>query len=388
MSTSGSIIRRGRKSWRLKFEKGKDPETGARRIGFETVKGSRKEAQERLTAILQSLNRGTFVERTPMTLSQFLKQWLADYARHQVSRKTYERWTEIVDKHLVPALGTGKLADLKPLDIQSYYSQALSGGRRDGNGGLAPRTVLHHHRVLSQALRQAVRWRVIAVNPAEDATPPAPDHVEIAILADDELLKVLNTARPTRSYTAILLAATTGMRRGEVLGLRWRDLDLAADTATLTVNHTLEETKSGLKLKDPKSKRSRRNITLPMVTVEALRRHKAAQAEERLQLGLGRADDGYVFAALDGGPIRPRNLSKEFTRIVARADVRKVSFHSLRHTHASQLLRDGVHVKVVSERLGHATVSITLDTYAHVIPNMQADAAARIHAAFADALAD
>lgn len=203
---------------------------------------------------------------------------------------------------------------------------------------------------------------------------------------DDDLHTLLKTARPTRSYPAILLAATTGMRRGEVLGLRWLDLDLA--TGILTVNHTLEETKAGLTLKEPKTKRSRRNITLPALMVDALRSHKAAQAQERLMLGLGRDKNGYVFAALDGGPIRPRNFSKEFSRIVERAGVRRVSLHSLRHTHASQLLRDGVHVKVVSERLGHSTVSITLDVYAHTIPNMQADAAARIDAALAGVLDD
>ena len=176
------------------------------------------------------------------------------------------------------------------------------------------------------------------------------------------------------------------MRRGEVLGLRWRDVTL--DSSVLMVNHTLEETKAGLRLKEPKSKRSRRNITLPALMVSALRDHKIAQTQERLMLGLGRDNDGYVFTNLEGGPVRPRNLTKEFTRIVDRAGVKRVSLHSLRHTHASQLLIDGVHVKVVSERLGHSTVSITLDIYAHVIPNMQADAAARIDAALAGVLGD
>ncbi len=383
--SEGSIIRRGKKSWRLKFEKGRD-DNGNRMIGYETVRGSKKDAKIRLTEILESRNKGSFVDRTVMTVAAYLMQWLADHAFHSVSRKTFERYSEIVELHLVPALGAKKLSDLKPLAIQSYYSQALKEGRRDGKGGLAPRTVLHHHRVLCEALRQAVRWRLLAINPAEAAEPPRPDHAEIDVLMDDDLHTLLKTARPTRSYPAILMAATTGMRRGEVLGLRWVDLDLAA--GIVTVNHTLEETKAGMRLKEPKTKRSRRNITLPALMVAALRSHKVAQAQERLMLGLGRDANGYVFAALDGGPIRPRNLSKEFSRIVERAGVRRVSIHSLRHTHASQLLRDGVHVKVVSERLGHSTVSITLDVYAHTIPNMQADAAARIDAAFAGVLDD
>jgi integrase len=383
--SEGHIQRRGKHSWRLKFEKG-TAEDGSRLIGYETVRGTKKSAQERLTEILGTVNKGTFVEPTSMTVGEYLKQWLNDVARHSVSAKTYERYSEIVVKHLIPALGTTKLAKLMPLEIQAYYSQALTAGRRDGKGGLAPRTVLHHHRVLCEALKQAVVWRMLVSNPAESVKPPQPAAAEIEVLLDDDLHKVLRTAKTTRSYMPILLATTTGMRRGEILGLRWRDLSL--DTSMLTVNHTLEETKGGLRLKEPKSKRSRRNITLPALMVDGLRQHKIAQTQERLLLGLGRSQDGYVFTDLEGGPVRPRNLTKEFTRIVKRAGVRQVSLHSLRHTHASQLLKDGVHVKVVSERLGHSSISITLEIYAHTIPNMQADAAARIDAALAGVLGD
>ncbi len=381
----GNITRRGKASWRLKFEKGR-AEDGSRVIGYETVRGTKRAAQRRLTEILESINKGSFIEATAITVGEFLKQWLSDSARHNVSAKTYERYAEIVDKHLVTTLGETRLADLSPLAIQAYYSKALSQGRRDGTGGLAPRTVLHHHRLLAEALKQAVAWRLLARNPAESVKPPQPAAAEIEILMDGELHKVLRAARTTRAYTPILLAATTGMRRGEILGLRWRDVSL--ETSMLTVNSTLEETKSALRLKEPKSKRSRRNVTLPALTVKALRAHRGAQAQERLMLGLGRAEDDYVFTNLEGGPVRPRNLTREFGRIVDRAKVRRVSFHSLRHTHASQLLRDGVHVKVVSERLGHSTISITLDIYAHTIPNMQADAAARIDAALAGHLGD
>ncbi len=225
---------------------------------------------------------------------------------------------------------------------------------------------------------------MIAINPAEAATPPKPEETEIEILDDGELVTLLKTARDTRSYPSILLAATTGMRRGEVLAVRWRDIDL--DAAVLTVNQTVEETKAGLRVKPPKTRRSRRNITLPSLTVEALRHHLVRQLEERLQLGLGRDHDGLVFTDLEGGLVRPRNLTKEFGRIVKRAEVRPVTFHGLRHTHITKLLADGVNPKVVSERAGHASVAITLQLYAHVLPNMQADAAARVDAALGAAL--
>ena len=214
---------------------------------------------------------------------------------------------------------------------------------------------------------------------AEAVTPPKPQETEIEILNNGELARLLQEARPTRSFPAILLAATTGMRRGEVLAVRWRDLDL--DDAVLTVNQAVEETKAGVRLKSPKTKRSRRNITLPALTVEELRRHKVRQLEERMKLGLGRDHDGLVFTDLEGGLVRSRNLTKEFGRIVKRTGLRPVTFHGLRHSHITTLLDEGVNPKVVSERAGHASVAITLQIYGHVIPNMQADAAARVDAA-------
>ena len=279
----------------------------------------------------------------------------------------------------MPALGAVALKDLKPLHIQGHYTDALESGRLNGKGGLSARTVHHHHRILSAALKQAVRWRMIAINPAEAVTPPKPEETEIEILNDKELVTLLRAAHGTRSYPAILLAATTGMRRGEVLAVRWRDIDI--DAGVLTVNQAVEETKAGLRVKTPKTKRSRRNITLPALTVEALRRHRVRQLEDRLQLGLGRDHDGLVFTDLEGGLVRPPNLTKEFGRIVKRTDIRRVTFHGLRHTHITNLLADGVNAKVVSERAGHSNVAITLQLYGHVIPNMQADAAARVDAA-------
>ncbi len=220
---------------------------------------------------------------------------------------------------------------------------------------------------------------MLAINPAEAVNPPKPEETEIEILNDDELPRFLIEARPTRYYTAFLLDATTGMRRGEVLAVRWRDIDL--DGAVLTVNQSVEETKAGLRVKPPKSRRSRRNITLPALTVEALRRHRVRQLEERMKLGLGRDQDGLVFTDLEGGLVKPRYLTKEFSRIAKLAGLGRVTLHSLRHTHITSLLADGVNPKVVSERVGHASVAFTLQVYGHVLPNMQADAAARVDAA-------
>ena len=383
MTTGGNITRRGKNSWRVKFDIGRGPD-GTRRTRYLTVRGTKKDAQGALIDALKAAKDGTFVDSSKLSVGEFLEKWLTDYAASAVSAKTYERYREHVDKHLVPGLGTIALKDLKPLDIQGYYAKALTSGRIKGDGGLSPRTVHHHHVVLSQALGRAVKWRLLAINPVEAVDPPKVHQQEIEVLDDDDLVKLLRTGQSTRYYPAILLAATTGMRRGEILGLRWRDLDL--DSAKLSVAVTLEETKSGLRLKAPKTRNSRRTITLPAVTVEVLRRHRAQVLRERLALGLGRDDDGPVFANFEGGHLPPRNFTKAVTRLVKQAGVRPITLHGLRHSHITSLLRAGVNAKVVSERAGHASVAITLGLYAHALPDMQAEAAAKVDAALRSAL--
>jgi integrase len=216
---------------------------------------------------------------------------------------------------------------------------------------------------------------LIARNPCEAVDPPKPARKEIAYLSSDEMATLLKAARASRFYPVILLAATTGLRRGECLGLRWRDVDL--DGAALSVAQALEETKAEIGFKSPKTARSRRTVTLPALAAEELRRHKARQAEERLKLGIGKDETGLMFTGPLGDPIRPRTLTKQFGRIVNLAKVPRISFHGLRHSHLTHLLAAGVHPKIASERAGHSSVSITLDVYSHAVPGLQADAALR-----------
>jgi integrase len=244
--------------------------------------------------------------------------------------------------------------------------------------GLSAQTVQHIHRTLSQALSHAVRLGVLFKNPAQQVKPPKPDRREIKILGKDEIGTLLKAASGTWHYLPALVAVTTGLRRGELLGLRWSDLDLKA--GMLTVNQSMERIKGEIAFKAPKTKTSRRSITLPAVTIQALHEHRLDQAGARLKLGLGRDPRGLVFTRADGQPLDPDSLSKAFGRLVATADVTPITLHGLRHTHISHLLMDGVHVKVVSERAGHANVNITLSVYAAYIPSMQADAALRVDA--------
>jgi integrase len=221
-----------------------------------------------------------------------------------------------------------------------------------------------------------VRLGVLFKNPAQQVKAPRPDRREIKILGKGEIGTLLKAAEGNWLYLPVLVAVTTGLRRGELLGLRWSDLK----DGVLTVSQSIERIKGELAFKAPKTKTSRRSIALPAVTIQALQEYRALQAEERLKLGLGRDPRGLVFTHADGQPLDPDSLSKAFQRLIAVADVTPITLHGLRHTHISHLLMDGVHVKVVSERAGHANVNITLSVYAAYIPSMQADAALRVDA--------
>jgi len=378
------IRRRGQTSWEIRVDAGRDPLTAKRRFRYKTVRGGKRDAQKELTRLLREIDDGLDIEPNRLTVAEYLERWITTGATPAVSPKTIERYAEIVRTQLIPALGHIKLAKLKPLHIQDAYSKMLESGRRDGTGGLSAQTVKHHHRVLSQALKQAVRWQLLARNPAEAVDPPSPARREILVLTEAELAKLLHTGEGTRLHAPVLVAATTGLRRGELLALHWRDIDL--DRGALAVTQSLEQTRGGLRLKEPKTRRSRRTITLPGLTVEALRAHKVAQLEERLMMGKGYVQNGLVFANHDGTPISPRSFSKKFLLLVDKAGVPRITLHGLRHTHITHLLQANVHPKIASERAGHASVAITLDIYSHAVPGLQEDAAVRVDEALRRAL--
>ena len=302
------------------------------------------------------------------------------------------RYRGIVEKNIVPKLGHVPVRKLTAVHIEAFEAELQREGWvkarakqkvKEGEEtpvqekrGLSAQTALHVHRALSQALGHAVRLGVLFKNPARQVKPPRPPSREIKILDKNEMTTLINAAKRVGLYVPILVAVTTGMRRGELLALRWSDIDLKA--ASLTVNQSLERIKGRFEFKSPKTKTSRRAITLPRITVEGLRSHYNLQLEERLKLGLGRDPRGLVFARPGGQPWTPTRSAKRFAGLVASAGVTPITFHGLRHTHISHLLMEGVHAKVVSERAGHAHVNITLGVYAAYIPSMQADVALRV----------
>jgi integrase len=377
---AGGITDLGDGKYRLRFYKDEDGQRKQKNIIVRCK--SKQEARRELTRLQRDVDTGCFITPKRLTVGEFLDRWLADYAEPKVSPKTYERYEEIVRVHLKPALGACQLQQLSAADIQRFYRQAREGGRKQGAGGLSPQTIIHFHRLLREALGWAVKWQLILRNPTDAVVPESVERQEPRALDPCQVKTLLAAAKDTSMHVPIVLALSTGLRRGELVGLRWEDLDL--DAGILMVRRSMEVTKGSVRAKAPKTKSGRRRVDLPPVAVEALIKHKARQAERRLLLGPDYHDEGIILAGRTRERMHPDSLTTMFDRIATKAGLEGVHLHDLRHTHATLLLLDGVHAKIVSERLGHANIGITLDTYSHVLPGMQGEAARKIDAALRD----
>jgi integrase len=390
--SNGNITQRGKSSWRLKFDIEPDPVTGERRTRYKTIKGGKRAAQSELRRLLNEVDEGQFIDPVRTTVSEYLERWDRDWAAVQVSPKTSERYAELMRKHVQPHIGSIAIQKLKPADLAELYAKLLREGRgRDNDGepqGLAPRTVGHVHRVLHRALGHAQRWQIVSTNVASVVAPPKVESTEVAIWTQEQTADALSKLKDRPIYPIAALAVGTGMRRGEILALRWKDLDL--DGAKVRVEQSLEATKAGLRIKAPKTKHSRRAISLSGWTVEVLRAHRVEALKTALALGIGRLpDDGLVFGKPeDGSPRNPGTISTDWTRAVRALDLPPVSFHGLRHTHASQLIAAGLDVLTISRRLGHGSPTVTLSVYGHMFGNTDDRAAQIMDAAFANLAAD
>lgn len=264
--------------------------------------------------------------------------------------------------------------------MSHVYAHLLKSDHRKG-GGLSAGTVRHVHRVLKQALAQAVRWGgdwAISRNPCDAVKPPKASPAKMHTYDVEQTVDLLEAVRGSRLFSAVLLAALCGLRRGEIAALRWGQVDL--NTGSIAIVQSAEQTKTAVRYKEPKTGRARTVALSPMV-VEELRAHRLRQAEELLRLGIKVTDETFVCAREDGQPLQPQTLTHEWKRLVAKTRLPRIRFHNLRHAHATHLLASGVHPKIASERLGHSKVGITLDLYSHVLPGMQEEAVAKIDAA-------
>jgi len=285
------------------------------------------------------------------------------------SPKTRERYIELAERQVIPHLGDEKLQALKPEHLEHWHAAPAA-------TGLSARTVGHAHRVLGACLRRAVENGTLARNVTTVRKPPKVEDGEVEILNQDQVSAVLTALKGHALYPIVVLALSTGCRRGELCGLEWRDIDL--DRGTLRVERSIEETRSGgLRVKSPKTRRGRRNISLPLHAVELLREHYKAQLELRLQLGLG-GKPTIVFATVEGRHIKPNSISRDWLRLCTRKKLPRVSFHALRHTHVSALIRQGVDILTISRRIGHSKPATTLNVYGRLVEGSDAAAAKAI----------
>lgn len=337
----------------------------------ENLRGTKREARARWEALGTAAREGKLATPGSVTLAHYLTATWLPHATTRVRATTLRRYEALLRVHVAPRIGDVKLSKLRPAHVQSVIDAMVA-------DGAAAASVLQAHRVLSSALRQALRWQMIAVNPCDAVRPPRPDRAPLRVPTSEETRAIV-AAAPGVYEIPVLLAATTGMRRGEILGLRWSSVDLVG--GRIQIAQTLQKVRGEVRFVAPKTDKSRRTVSLPASTVERLRRHRKEQAERRLLLGAAWRDLDLVVEGGRGEHLDPDSLTHSFARITAGLGLPSVRLHDLRHAFATTLLVGGVHPKVVSEALGHSSVAFTMDVYSHVLPTMGEQVAAAIETA-------
>jgi len=380
----GTICRRKDGVWCAAITAGRDPETGKLKRFYFYGK-TRQEVAEKLARALGDVRTGTFLEPSRVTVGQWLDTWLNEYKKPpKIRPTTWDSYEMHIRVHIKPAIGVLPLRQLQPHHLQRLYNEKFAAGRVDGRGGLSTRTVEIIHTIMHAALDQAVKEGLVARNVAEATTLPKKEKGEPRALTPEEQERVFAALDNDRLGAAFVLALGSGLRRGEILALRWQDVDLKE--GALRVRRCLVRTRDPedptrwvLAFHEPKTAKGRRSIPIPRWAVAALKAHKVRQNQEKLRLGGAYQDADLVFATEDGRPICPRDFNRRFDRLKALAGLPEdVTLHSLRHTYATRLLEAGEHPKVVQELLGHAQIGLTLDTYSHVLPELKKSAAAKL----------
>ena len=362
-------------------------DAGSRRQRSKGGFAIKRDAQSFLTTQLAGLASSSYIEPSKMTFGRYLTECWLPTVQTTTRPSTWDSYRRTIDLHIIPELGRVGLQRLSAHDLDRFYAMKRESGRADGSGGLAPKTIRNIHNLIHKALHDAERKQLVWRNIASSADPPKQVRRSLDVTqtwTPDQVRTFLSEMHSHRLYAAYLLAVTTGMRRGEVLGLRWVDLDF--DRRRASIRQTVISVAYEVQLSAPKTSKGRRSVALDDNTLAALASHRRSQVEERLALGVSREDADLVFAREDGQPIHPDLFSQIFDRAVARLDVPRIRLHDLRHTHATLGLAAGVPPKVMSERLGHATVAFTQDVYVNVIPEREEEAATTIASLIFDPL--
>jgi len=365
------VRKRSKGSWEIYLDAGRDPGTGRRLRHYETIGGTKREAEQRLAELKVSIEKGTYI-KSPRTLTfgDYLAEWLRSHAELHCRLRTAEGYRHIINHYLIPALGRICLSQLRPQHISNYCSAAV-------HRGLSNRTVLHHYRPLHKALKDGVKLGLIGVNPCDGVDDPKPVDKEMKILLPDGVSKFLSVAQkaPWPCYYLFYTLLFTGLRRSEALALTWGSIDL--ELCILSVTQTLHKLSGGkYVIQPPKTRRSRRQIDMPPSLALLLRDYRSEVETQRLLLGKSLTDNDFVFTHPDGTPLDPSSITHVFVKMVRKAGL-KLRLHDLRHSYASIMLAAGINVKAISESLGHANIGITLDIYSHLLPGVGKAAAER-----------
>ena len=365
----GHVKKRG-STWSFVIDVGRDPVTGKRKQKWFSGYRTKREAEKAMAEKLATVIKGTYIEPKRMSFSELLNEWLEHHVKHNTSPRTYETYRYLASVHIAPRIGNIQIVELAPYHLQRMYSNLLDSEQKNGKK-LSSTTVHHIHRICYSALKWGVQMRMLQENVAESVKTPKRNKQEMKTWTKDEVATFLNVAKEDRLYPLFYVAIGTGLRRGELLGLKWEDVDF--ENGVLSIRRTVQRTTEGLIVKEQtKTDSSRRTVNISPATVEVLRTHKKRQTQELLRIG---RRTSFVFANSVGNVLEPRKVNEVFERLTKKAGLPRIRFHDLRHTHATLLLQQGIHPKIVSERLGHSNVSMTLDLYSHVIPSMQREAA-------------
>jgi integrase len=362
----GSIRRRGN-TWQVRVNAGTDPVTKKRVVVTRTCRDE-KEAEVELTTLLRQLDTGSLADPGRITLATYLVDTWLPHQTSRVRARTLNRYRTLLLRHVIPSIGGIRLAKLRSVHIQGMLDSLK----------LSAQTRVHVFRVLNTALRYAVKQHLINSNPADGAEPPRAKRPALTVPLATDVKKLMGSSEGWL-HNGIVLAASTGMRRGEVLALQWQAVDLIKATASVSL--TMENIGPEVRFAHPKTDRSRRSVSLPPSTVTFIKRLRTEQHERRLLLGEAWQPTDLIVERGDGGPIHPDLFSTRFARLATKVGLGGVRLHDLRHFYASELLRAGGRPKVVSEGLGHSSTAFTMDTYSHLLPTMQETAAAAIEAA-------
>ena len=358
-------------TWGYSIDMGKDEVTGKRLRKFESGFSKKGEADDALKRALVEIEDGTAAKPTPKTFSEFIEEWFKQHAAQNCTLKTAERYRQLA-AYAMPTLGKVQLRSITPLALERLYGRLRESGGQKGRP-LSVKSVRHVAGLIHVALQTAIRWKLLKVNPASACILPKAERHEARVVEKGQLSFLLDAARVKAEwlYALVVLAVASGLRRGELLALQWSDCDL--HNAVLTVSKSLEQTRAGVRVKTTKSGKAR-YVPLPSVAVDALRAHREQQDELRAQFGTDyHADKDLVFAAPWGDYLKPNTVSPAVCLLAEKCGLKGISLHSLRHTHGSQLLSQGVPLPTVSRRLGHSNTAITAAIYSHAF---QADEAA------------